>query len=116
MTARITKFTDEPCTCRECEERNGDLAMDEEKDLRDGGLGSGRWILDQYEGLWVLWGPYEHPAGESMDYKDVDCPSCGGTGSRVVDSCSMKPDGSPTDRDMIARNTGLKHWTPRKIQ
>jgi len=43
-----TKFTTEPCTCQECQGRRNDLAMDEEKDLGDGGLGSGRWILDEY--------------------------------------------------------------------
>lgn len=59
-------------------------------------------------GLWVLW-------NKCSDLNE-ECPLCGGTGSKIVDTCGKNEKGEPLDQDMIKNETGLEKWTPVRIQ
>ena len=59
-------------------------------------------------GLWVLW-------GKCSDL-DEECPICGGSGNKIIDTCGKNEKGEPLDQNMIFKATGLKHWTPTRVQ
>lgn len=68
-----------------------------------------RYEVELTPGAWVLWEPCCY---------NEDCPKCGGANSRILASCGFAEDGSTTlaDPEMISRATGLKSWTPERIQ
>ena len=66
--------------------------------------------VEQTPRAWALWGPC------GCDGSNEDCPSCGGTQSKIIDSCGMTEDGGPMNLNMISDALGLKGWTPIKIQ
>jgi len=66
-----------------------------------------QYEIERTPGAWIIWGPC---------CSDEDCNDCGGEGSKVLDFCNVKEDGTPADRDMIKRITGLDSWIPVIIQ
>ncbi|KKM03197.1 hypothetical protein LCGC14_1776830 [marine sediment metagenome] len=67
-----------------------------------------QYEVEQTPGAWVIWGPC---------CSDEDCQACGGTGSKILDTCGSTGEGaSPADPDMVSRVTGLKAWTPERIK
>lgn len=68
--------------------------------------------IEQTPGAWVLWGP----CNCSYTIDGEECPLCGDTGSKVISSCTLDEDGTPTNKNMIFEAIGLDHWTPVKTQ
>lgn len=71
--------------------------------------------VERTPGAWVVWGPCEC-GGEYQDEESRDCPWCGGTNSKIMATCMVNADLSPTDPDMVTRVLGIDSWTPQKIQ
>ncbi len=60
--------------------------------------------LEQTPGLWILWGICNDTREE--------CSFCGGTGSKIIETCGQLSGGAPADPNMVNNYFNVTSWTP----